>query len=180
MKFRNRRDIFECRRAGVASETSRGIIVAESPRLVMIERLRDGWFPDGYAIYRKADITEWRFHDSPDDPERLIQRRAGLTGHAPNVIPDLTDFPAAVADFYRSGTLFSLEKERSAPGVLYLLKVLALSPRSFLAAELDADGRWIGPARFYFDAITAIGVGGGYIDFYARLFGSAAPAAVSK
>ena len=164
----------------MSSEVTRGIIVAESPRLVMIEKWCDGWFPDGCVIYRKQDLTEWRFHDDPHDPERLIQRRAGLTGQAPDFVPDLSDLPAVISGLFRRGMLFSLEKERSAPGVLYLVKVQQLSARSFLARELSPDGEWGNGSRFYFDAITAIGIGGRYIAFYEKLFGASAPAAAPR
>ncbi len=175
MKFKNHHDIFECRRAGVSAEVIRGIIAAESSKLVMIERLWNGWFPDGYEIYRKDDISHWRFYDSPDDPQRIIQSRAGLTGNPPAFVPDLRDIPATVADLCRRGMLFAVAKERSAPGVMYLVKARKLSPRSFLAAELDADGMWTEGARFYFDAVTSIGIGGRYVAFYERLFGASAP-----
>ena len=171
----NTTDIFECRRSGVASETLRGIVAAQSSTLLLINTLKDGWFFDGYAVIRVDDITEYRFFRAKDSLEKRVQKLLGYAATPPDIPLDLSSMRSVAQSLFEAGKMFSLEKEVSCKNTLWMGKIQRITAGSLYLAELDCEARWSGGHRHSIAAITRIGFDNRYIRFYEKLSaGSAA------
>ena len=163
-------DIYECKRIRISSEIIRGMIVSETPQFLMLNKIVDGFFFDGYTIIRKCDISDYRFYDREDFIEKQIQHAIGLKASPPKIMISLTSMKEIISSLNDNDKLFSIEKEYSYRNVLWLIKVQKISSLSFLADELNSNGEWESHCRHYFSSITKIEFDGRYINLYEELF----------
>lgn len=168
-EFGNHRDIFECRRSGVSAEVLRGMIVAASPELLLVRMLENGWFFDGYTIVRVGDITEYRFFNDRDSIENKVRKLMDYTAAPPEFRIDLSSMSGVARSLFAAGKLFSIEKERSCKGVMWLGKIRRLTSNTMLLSELDSEAQWSHDHRHVLSAITKICFDSAYIRFYEKL-----------
>ena len=162
--------IYECMRKKISSEIIRGIIVSESINFLMLNKIVDGFFFDGYTIIRKCDISDYRFYDKENFIERQIQHAIGLKASPPKIMISLKSMKEIISSLNNNDKLFSIEKEYSYRNILWLTKVQKISSFSFLADELNSNGEWERHFRHYFSSITKIEFDSRYINLYEKLF----------
>ena len=170
MKHTKNNDIYEFKREKISSEIIRGIIVAETKQFLMLNKLVDGFFHDGYIIVRKCDISSYRIFDKVHFVEKKIQREIGLRVCSPAIDISLTSMRDIIFSLMENEKLFSIEKELSYRNILWLIKVKKISSHSFLADELNSEGVWEKNFRHYFSSITKIEFDSRYISLYEKLF----------
>ena len=154
------KDIIDLRCANTQS-ILRGIVLSQSNELLLLYRIDDGYFHDGFTLLRKCDIKEYRIYDSDDYFIKRAQLRFHLFPQENMILPlsTIQNFLLLLKDKY---PLVGVYKKKYKDNLIWIGKFICTTRKYALLKELDDEAQWVGTFRHNLDSIIRIEYGTRY------------------
>ena len=139
----------------------RGYVVGVSDRFVLLQRVSDDMFLNGYEVLIVSNITKYRVLDDNDHfADRALKVRSQTPNHQPDI--NLKDFHTLFESIARTFPLITIHREIVDPSVCNIGKPHNMTEKTIVLDEIDASAAWYGQFRYHFKSITRISFGGCY------------------
>ncbi|WP_155992793.1 hypothetical protein [Nocardioides sp. URHA0020] len=160
------------------AEDVRGLVVGLSGDWVVLQRLMDTVYIDGYEILRFRDVTEV---DADDDDMAVYTERAIVGLGRPEVdfhLPPSASTPAILRAVADSAELVVIHTESIDEDALVIGHLCGIGTEDFDIQLVNAEGQWsLEPGRWRFEDVTRIAFDDRYSTALAR-FGDTRPTVI--